>query len=118
MDDMKVFGVQQAIGKAVAKQGPPALERLRAQKTFPDFMAFLRDLPSALPSKLKEEYLAIPTQADWEKHKAKIVLASKVALGTAKVVHAHEDPFAQAEQALRAEPERASRAADGSGTPP
>lgn len=102
MDDMKVFGVQQALGKAVAKEGQAGLDRLRAVKTYPDFMAFLRDLPSALPQKLKDEFLTVPTEKDWEKHKSKIVIAGKVALGQTQVVKGHEvDPFAVGEQALR-----------------
>ncbi|HWG91076.1 MAG TPA: hypothetical protein VNZ52_09545 [Candidatus Thermoplasmatota archaeon] len=101
MDEKKVFGVQQALGKGIAKHGKEALERLRKTRSRTEFLAFLQETPGVLPEKLLQEYLAIPTDEDWERHRAKVVVATKVALGQVQVVKAHDDPFAAAEKALQ-----------------
>ena len=102
MDERKVFGVQQALGKGVAKGGKENLDLLRKTGSREAFVAFLRENAGALPQKLVDEYLQVPTEADWEKHRAKVILAAKVALGQTQVVKGHEqDPFAEAEKALR-----------------
>lgn len=89
MDPKKAYGVEQALGKALAKT-PDALETLRATATAEACAAWLATLDAPLPAALVAEYLSgIPPQ-EWPKTRAKLVLATKLALGAIEAGHGHE----------------------------
>ena len=88
MDARKAFGVEQALGKALAADAS-ALERLRALPDKAAFASWLDALELRLPRALVDDYLATVPEGDWPKARAKLVLAVKLAQGAIRGGQGH-----------------------------
>lgn len=87
MEGKKAFGVETALGKALAEAD--ALEAVRACATKPDFRALLAGIASKVPPALVETYLESIPDAEWAKARAKLLLGIKLAQGKVQQAQDH-----------------------------
>lgn len=79
MEGKKAFGVETALGKALADAH--AADAVRACATKDAFRALLAGIPSKVPAGLVDAYLEGVTEADWPKVRAKLLLGIRLAEG-------------------------------------
>lgn len=87
MEGKKAFGVETALGKALAEAD--AAEAVRACATKAQFVALVAGLPSKLPPALVDTYLDAVPEADWPKARAKLLLGIKLAQGKVRQAEDH-----------------------------
>lgn len=87
MESKKAFGVETALGKALADAH--AADAVRACATKEDLRVLLAGIPSKVPAALVDVYLDGVTQADWPKARAKLLLGIKLAEGKVQQAQDH-----------------------------
>jgi hypothetical protein len=88
MDGKKAFGVESAIGRALAEHSLE--EKLRAVETGDEFRRFLNTIPTPLPPGLVAEWSATIGETEWRKARAKLLLGASLARGKIALMPDHE----------------------------